>query len=156
MSSYSEVLEQGFAPHASIEDAVMWEMRMCHLLYEQSITRFLPRGVTLQQYMVLQHLARGMASVGLLADLFGVRQPTMSVLLSRLHQKGLVRQRSGQVDGRQHFFTISPTGRSLLRKLEKPMRRFTNAFHKELEVELATSLLKDLRLLRTRLARVFL
>ncbi len=154
MTSDSEVSDQGLAPLASIEDAVMWEMRMCHLLYEQSITQFLPRGVTLQQYMVLQHLAQGTASVGLLADLFGVRQPTMSVLLSRLQQKGLVRRRSGQVDGRLHFFTISASGRSLLRKLVKPMRRFTNAFQKELEVELATSLLTDLRLLRTRLARV--
>jgi DNA-binding MarR family transcriptional regulator len=156
MASYEEGVEQGSAPHATNEAAVMWEMRMCHLLYEQAMARFLPRGVTLQQYMVLRHLAGGTASVGLLADLFGVRQPTMSVLLARLHQKGLVKRRPGQVDGRHHFFMISATGRSLLRKLEKPMQRFTNAFHKELEAELAVNLLNDLRLLRTRLARVFL
>ena len=156
MPPESRLVEEVPAPHASVESALMWEMRMCHLLHEQSIARLLPRGVTLQQYMVLQHLSGGMASVGLLADLFGVRQPTMSVLLSRLRQKGLVRAQSGHSDGRHHFFSISTAGRNLLKKLDKPMQRFVTALNKELEADLANTLLRDLRLLRARLGRVFI
>jgi DNA-binding MarR family transcriptional regulator len=82
-------------------------------------------GVTPQQYNVLRIL-RGAGDDGIATLAIGGRMieqtPGVTRLLSRLGKKGWVRRRRQTGDRRQVLCWITPKGRKLLAKLDRPMQ----------------------------------
>lgn len=84
-----------------------------------------PHGVTPQQYNVLRIL-RGAGGDGIATLAIGGRMieqtPGVTRLLGRLEKKGWVRRRRQTGDRRQVLCWITPAGRRLLAKLDRPMQ----------------------------------
>jgi MarR family transcriptional regulator, organic hydroperoxide resistance regulator len=84
-----------------------------------------PYGVTPQQYNVLRIL-RGAGDDGIATLAIGGRMieqtPGVTRLLGRLEKKGWVRRRRQTGDRRQVLCWITPAGRKLLAKLDRPMQ----------------------------------
>ena len=82
-------------------------------------------GISGAQLFVLQQLAAGEAlSVGALAERTFTHQSSVSVVVSRLAKRGLVRRRSGADDARRTDVTLTARGRGLLdRAPEVPQQR---------------------------------
>jgi DNA-binding MarR family transcriptional regulator len=80
-------------------------------------------GITSAQRFVLEQLADGpLASVNALAARTHTRQATVSVVLSRLESRGLVRRDRDPRDRRRAMVTLTPSGRRLLRRSEVPVQ----------------------------------
>ncbi len=74
-------------------------------------------GISGAQLFVLHQLAAGEPlSVGALAERTFTHQSSVSVVVSRLARRGLVRRRAGTDDSRRTDVTITPRGRALLER----------------------------------------
>ncbi|MDY7227831.1 MarR family winged helix-turn-helix transcriptional regulator [Hyalangium rubrum] len=74
-------------------------------------------GISGAQLFVLQQLAdAGACSIGELAERTLTHQSSVSVVVSRLIERGLVRRRASASDGRRAEVRLSPAGRALLRR----------------------------------------
>lgn len=74
-------------------------------------------GISGAQLFVLQQLAdAGPCSIGELAERTLTHQSSVSVVVSRLIERGLVTRRASEEDGRRAEVTLSPKGRTLWRK----------------------------------------
>jgi DNA-binding MarR family transcriptional regulator len=74
-------------------------------------------GISGAQLFVLHQLAAGAPlSVGALAERTFTHQSSVSVVVSRLARRGLVRRRDGADDSRRTDVTITPRGRALLER----------------------------------------
>ncbi len=84
-----------------------------------------PAGITLQQYNVLRIL-RGAGKQGLptldIAERMVEQTPGITRLIDRLESKKLVIRERCKTDRRQVFCRITPSGLSLLARLDQPLR----------------------------------
>jgi len=113
-------------PFVSLEQEAVLGLFKTADLIRRLIDGFLePYGVTPQQYNVLRIL-RGAGDDGIATLAIGGRMieqtPGVTRLLSRLEKKGWVRRRRQTGDRRQVLCWITPKGRKLLAKLDRPMQ----------------------------------
>jgi DNA-binding MarR family transcriptional regulator len=113
-------------PFVSLEQETVLGLFKTADLIRRLIDGFLePYGVTPQQYNVLRIL-RGAGDDGIATLAIGARMieqtPGVTRLLSRLEKKGWVRRRRQTGDRRQVLCWITPKGRKLLAKLDRPMQ----------------------------------
>lgn len=81
-------------------------------------------GLTAVQVRVLQIVAeRGEAHPKEIAGRMGVSQPTMTSLLDRLQNKGLVERRQSDLDRRQIDIIITDTGRAAVARAPDPLQQ---------------------------------
>lgn len=74
-------------------------------------------GISGAQLFVLQQLAdAGTCSIGELAERTLTHQSSVSVVVSRLIERGLVSRRASETDGRRAEVALTPAGRTLLRR----------------------------------------
>ncbi len=74
-------------------------------------------GISGAQLFVLQQLAEaGPCSIGELAEATLTHQSSVSVVVSRLIERGFVSRRASEADGRRAEVMLTPAGRALLRR----------------------------------------
>jgi len=74
-------------------------------------------GISGAQLFVLQQLAdAGPCSIGELSERTLTHQSSVSVVVSRLIERGLVTRRASEADGRRAEVALAPDGRALLRR----------------------------------------
>lgn len=104
--------------------AFRYAIRRFQRFSEQAARR---EGITPQQHQLLLAIkgypGREHASVSELADRMQMRQHSMVGLIDRTEAQGLVRRQSGEVDRRQVFIHLTPTGEEKLLKLSVQHRR---------------------------------
>lgn len=104
--------------------AFRYAIRRFQRFSEQAARR---EGITPQQHQLLLAVkgypGREHASVSELADRLQMRQHSMVGLIDRTEAQGLVRRQSGEVDRRQVFIHLTPTGEEKLLKLSVQHRR---------------------------------
>jgi DNA-binding MarR family transcriptional regulator len=84
-------------------------------------------GVSTAQLFVLQQLAEAAArssapSIAQLATLTATDPSSVSVVVSRLAQRGLCARRASKADARRAEVTITPAGRALLQEAPQPVQ----------------------------------
>src|SRR3954447_18680190 len=79
---------------------------------------------------VLNTLVDGPRRITELAELEGVAQPTMTLVVKRLEERGWVARDRHAADGRVVLVTVTPAGRALL---DDVVGRFTEVLHDLLE-----------------------
>lgn len=94
--------------------ALFSEVFTADQLARNLISRFLPRGMELSHFSVLNHLAHlnDERTPAQLADAFHVTRGAMTNTLSKLEWAGHVHIRPDWDDARRKFVSISPSGRS--------------------------------------------
>jgi DNA-binding MarR family transcriptional regulator len=99
-------------PRDPVVIALFSEIVMVETLARTRLTRMLPRGMELSQFMVLNHFARlgGEKTPGQLARIFHVTKGAMSNTVGRLDAAGYVHVRPDWEDGRRKWVSISPAG----------------------------------------------
>ena len=99
--------------HARLWDEVEAQMRADH-------------GLTMPRYDVLIHLDRAGGRLGLsdLASTIVLSPSGLSKLLDRMEDSGLIRRIPDPRDARATFATLTPSGRSLVRKARKSHHAF--------------------------------
>lgn len=92
------------------------ELLMAGQLTRSALTRALPKGMELNQFSVLNHLAHtsGPRSPAQLAQAFHVTRGAMTNTLNRLEWAGFVHVHPDWDDARRKSVTISPAGRTAL------------------------------------------
>jgi DNA-binding MarR family transcriptional regulator len=91
--------------------------RIVRVLRESSRAAEQRVGLTGAQLFVIQMLARHpQVSVTELADHTRTHQSTVSVVVSKLVERGLVRRESSTTDARRLVLALSPEGKALLRR----------------------------------------
>lgn len=88
------------------------EIGIVEQLSRSLFERVMPRGLTLPQFLVLNHFVRlgGERSPASLASAFQVTRQTMTSTLARLERAALVQIRPDPRDGRAKLVTISAEG----------------------------------------------
>lgn len=98
----------------SVMDAIRRVVRMLRVSARAS-ERLV--GISGAQLFVLQQLAdAGPCSIGELAEHTLTHQSSVSVVVSRLIERGLVSRRASEKDGRRVLVALTPAGRTLLRR----------------------------------------
>jgi DNA-binding MarR family transcriptional regulator len=98
----------------SVMDAIRRVVRMLRVSARAS-ERLV--GISGAQLFVLQQLAdAGPCSIGELAEHTLTHQSSVSVVVSRLIERGLVSRRASETDGRRVQVALTPAGRTLLRR----------------------------------------
>lgn len=98
----------------SVMDAIRRVVRMLRVSARAS-ERLV--GISGAQLFVLQQLAdAGPCSIGELAEHTLTHQSSVSVVVSRLIERGLVSRRASEKDGRRVLVALTPEGRTLLRR----------------------------------------
>ncbi|HQY43420.1 MAG TPA: MarR family transcriptional regulator [Paracoccaceae bacterium] len=94
--------------------ALFSEVFTADQLARNLISRFLPRGMELSHFSVLNHLAHlnDERTPAQLADAFHVTRGAMTNTLSKLEWAGHVHIRPDWDDARRKFVSISPSGRA--------------------------------------------
>lgn len=107
-------------PSAVVLDAlrrITRELRLSSRAAEQEL------GVSGAQLFVLQQLAsEGAESLNELADRTRTDQSSVSVVVSRLVERGLVTREASATDGRRVTIELTPAGQRLLRRSPEPMQ----------------------------------
>jgi DNA-binding MarR family transcriptional regulator len=80
--------------------------------------------LTAQQYNVLRllHAAREPVPTSALADRLVSRAPDVTRMLDKLEGRSLVQRQRSDTDRRTVFVSITPDGRSLLKRIAEPLR----------------------------------
>jgi len=92
--------------------------RASHLLSAQFHGQLAAAGIQVPTWRVLSSLYdRDGMTVGALADIVLLKQPTLSKAVDRMIKDGLVVRQSSEGDRRQVRVTITPKGRALVRNL---------------------------------------
>jgi DNA-binding MarR family transcriptional regulator len=88
-----------------------WVCSTAHLIRRELSKQLAQEGITLRQWEVLAWLsARGCASQVELAEYLGIEPPTLTGVLSRMEDDGLIYRKSCDIDGRRK--TNHPTERA--------------------------------------------
>jgi DNA-binding MarR family transcriptional regulator len=96
-------------------DALIALRRLVHLLYRTSREAERALGVTGAQLFVLQRLAEGpVSSLNELAERTATHQSSVSVVVRRVIERGLVARRRSSDDRRRMEFWLTPKGERLL------------------------------------------
>ena len=92
--------------------------RASHLISGEFPREVEASGLSVQEWRVLATLAdRPDCTVGALAEITLTKQPTLTKLVDRMVQDGLVRRRAGKTDRRQALVSITPRGLALVQPL---------------------------------------
>ena len=96
----------------NLATALVAEILAVDQLTRSVLTKGLPKGMELSQFMTLNHLARASAerTPAQLADSFHVTRGAMTNTLSRLEAAGYVHIRPDWDDARRKMVAISPAG----------------------------------------------
>ena len=96
----------------NLATALVAEILAVDQLTRSVLTKGLPKGMELSQFMALNHLARASAerTPAQLADSFHVTRGAMTNTLSRLEAAGYVHIRPDWDDARRKMVAISPAG----------------------------------------------
>ena len=140
-------------PFASVaEEAALGLLRTSDVLHRVLAEVVQPSGITLQQYNVLRIL-RGAGPEGLPTLEIGARMieeaPGITRLLDRLERKTLVERHRCPKDARRVLCRITSAGSKLLRDLDRPMRRASDAFFSPLRGDQARRLIRLLDAVRS-------
>jgi DNA-binding MarR family transcriptional regulator len=141
------------APPSDPVFAVLNEIGICAQLSANAFERAMPAGMTLAQFVVLNHFVRlgGEKRAGDLARAFQVTKSTMSSTLARLEAKGLVRRAADGADARAARVSITPAGAKMRERCVAALAPQLDALRARLGGELFESLLPSLRRLRADL-----
>lgn len=133
--------------------AVLNEIGICAQLSANAFERVMPDGMTLAQFVVLNHFVRlgGARRPGELARAFQVTKSTMSSTLARLEAKGLIRRRADAADGRAASVEIAEAGRRMRARCLAALAPEIGALRARLGAEIFERVLPDLRRLRADL-----
>lgn len=95
---------------------IVCELLFVNHLARDTLSRVLPSGMELSQFLVLLHIAQLPEETGpaKLADTFNVTRGAMSNTLGRLERAGLITVRPDPLDARRKFIGLSDTGRETL------------------------------------------
>lgn len=117
------------------------------------ISRFLPKGMELSHFSVLNHLAHlnDERAPAQLADAFHVTRGAMTNTLSKLEWAGYVHIRPDWDDARRKFVSISPAGRAARDAALSAVAPVIGDVVRAIGVEKVKAALPVLRDLRTRL-----
>jgi len=141
------------APPSDSVFAVLNEIGICAQLSANAFERVMPEGMTLAQFVVLNHFVRlgGEKRAGDLARAFQVTKSTMSSTLARLEAKGLVRRAADGSDARAARVSITPAGVKMRGRCLAALGPLLDALRARLGDALFAGLLPDLRRLRADL-----
>jgi DNA-binding MarR family transcriptional regulator len=140
-------------PFASVaEEAALGLLRTSDVLHRVLAEVVEPCAITLQQYNVLRIL-RGAGAEGLPTLEIGARMieeaPGITRLLDRLERKTLVERHRCPKDARRVLCRITSAGAKVLRDLDRPMRRASDAFFSPLRGDQARRLIRLLDAVRS-------
>lgn len=132
------------------------ELLLLDQFMRNRITKHLPEGVELSQFLVLLHLATTGEEVGpaQLASAFNVTRGAMSNTLGRLERNGQIVVRGDTVDARRKFVTVSEKGQETLDRVAislQPSMDDTLNQHLRSDIAKCLNLLGDLRHTITRI-----
>lgn len=133
------------------------ELLLLDQFMRNRLSKHLPDGVELSQFLVLLHLATIGEEIGpaRLASAFNVTRGAMSNTLGRLERNGQINVRGDTIDARRKFVTISQKGQETLDQVVMSLQpNFDDALKQHLRSDVANclSLLGDLRHAMVRLA----
>jgi DNA-binding MarR family transcriptional regulator len=91
------------------------EIAIISQLSSSMLERMLPEGMTIAQFIVLNHFVRlgGERSPAALAEAFQVTRATMTSTLHKLEAKGFVSIRPDEYDGRAKKVALTPAGAAM-------------------------------------------
>ncbi|KIQ02057.1 MarR family transcriptional regulator [Agrobacterium tumefaciens] len=118
-----------------MEGLLRLDMQICFALYGASHAfnraykpLLEPLGLTYPQYLVLMALwEKETATVKVLGEMLGLDSGTLSPLLKRLEQAGLITRKRGTVDERQVMIALTPEGAEMKTKAAEVMRAIGEA-----------------------------
>jgi DNA-binding MarR family transcriptional regulator len=133
--------------------AVLNEIGICAQLSANAFERVMPEGMTLAQFVVLNHFVRlgGAKRPGDLARAFQVTKSTMASTLARLESKGLVRRHADGEDARAARIEITPAGAKMRGRCVDALAPLLAALRARQGPDLFEALLPGLRRLRADL-----
>ena len=119
----------------TMEGLLRLDMQICFALYGASHAfnraykpLLEPLGLTYPQYLVLMALwEKETATVKVLGEMLGLDSGTLSPLLKRLEQAGLITRKRGTVDERQVMIALTPDGAEMKTKAAEVMRAIGEA-----------------------------
>lgn len=119
----------------TMEGLLRLDMQICFALYGASHAfnraykpLLEPLGLTYPQYLVLMALwEKETATVKVLGEMLGLDSGTLSPLLKRLEQAGLITRKRGTVDERQVMIALTPNGMDMKTKAADVMRAIGEA-----------------------------
>jgi len=85
-------------------------------------------GLTNSQLMVLRILGQGEVTPGSIAIQIGLTQPTVTTLVDRLTERGLVARRRGETDRRQVWIALTESGKAMVASMPSDLQM---SFHNE-------------------------
>lgn len=126
------------------------ELMLLDQFMRNRLSKHLPDGVELSQFLVLLHLASIGEEIGpaRLASAFNVTRGAMSNTLGRLERNGQIVVRGDTVDARRKFVSISERGRATLDQVVmalQPGLDDTLKQHLRSDISKSLTLLGDLR-----------
>ena len=92
--------------------------------------------------------------VGEVARELGVTLPTVTAVMDRLVERGLVRRDEDPVDRRQHVCRLTPDGKALLHRLMAGRRAFTTALLAHLDEDELAAFLRGMQVLMAAAERL--
>jgi DNA-binding MarR family transcriptional regulator len=133
--------------------SVLNEIGICAQLSANAFERVMPDGMTLAQFIVLNHFVRlgGARRPGDLARAFQVTKSTMASTLARLESKGLVRRSIDGSDARAARIEITPAGTKMRGRCVAALGPLLEALRARLGTDSFAALLPGLRRLRADL-----
>ncbi|MBD8025929.1 MarR family transcriptional regulator [Ureibacillus sp. Re31] len=108
-------------------------------------------GITPVQWLVLQHVYKheGCTSMDIVKE-WSVEKPTVSTLVSKLNEQGLIKFTSGQ-DKRQKYLSLTVEGQILCRKVEEKVMELQSFVTEPLSKEMVNEWTEQLMILEERL-----
>ena len=140
-------------PGDPIEFQVMNEIGMISQLAENIFQLHLPRGMTVAQFTVLNHLLRleVQQTIGELASAMQVSQPTMSSTVRKLEDKGLIALIHDPEDRRVRRVGVTDSGRQARTQAVRNIAPWSEKLKNIIPAATWTRLLPDLNLIRKSL-----
>lgn len=132
------------------------ELLLLDQFMRNRMSKHLPEGVELSQFLVLLHLASSGEEIGpaRLASAFNVTRGAMSNTLGRLERNGQIVVRGDTVDARRKFVSVSAKGQETLDQVVtalQPSLDDTLNQHLRSDIAKCLNLLGDLRHAMARL-----
>ncbi|MEM1387811.1 MAG: MarR family transcriptional regulator [Pseudomonadota bacterium] len=133
--------------------ALFSEIFMADQLARAKLARVLPRGMELNHFSVLNHLAKSKVekTPGQLARTFHVTRGAMTNTVNKLAWSGFVHIRPDWDDGRRKFVAISPAGRRACDEAFESVAPVISELISAVGTENVRAVLPILRLIRSSL-----
>ncbi|MDB5037545.1 MAG: MarR family protein [Bacteriovoracaceae bacterium] len=100
--------------------------------------------ITLPQFRILSNISQGIKTVGGIAEVHGVAQPTMSKMVDGLVKRGMIKRIADKDDRRQINLALSKKGADLYRQSLKSIQLQLSKALSELNLTERNSLAKTL------------